>query len=49
MSPDGNYWWDGQTWRDASREAPPAALRSLDGYYWWDGRTWRTVPQPTST
>ena len=49
MSPDGNYWWDGQAWRDASREAPPAALRSLDGYYWWDGRTWRTVPQPTST
>src|SRR5205823_5230728 len=46
MSPDGNYWWDGQAWRDASREAPPAALRSLDGYYWWDGRTWRTVPQP---
>src|SRR2546426_430540 len=49
LSPDGNYWWDGQAWRDASREAPPAALRSVDGYYWWDGRTWRAVPQPTST
>jgi len=47
MSPDGHYWWDGQAWRDASSEAPPAALRSADGYYWWDGRTWRPVPKPT--
>jgi len=43
MSPDGNYWWDGAAWRDASREAPAAAQRSPDGYYWWDGRIWRPV------
>jgi len=47
MSQDGNYWWDGQTWRDASHEAPPTAQRSSDGTLWWDGRTWRPVPQPT--
>jgi hypothetical protein len=44
MSPDGNFWWDGQAWRDASREAPPYAQRSGDGANWWDGRTWRPVP-----
>lgn len=44
LSPDGNYWWDGQAWRDASREAPPYAQRSSDGALWWDGRTWRPVP-----
>jgi hypothetical protein len=44
MSVDGRYWWDGQAWRDTSREAPPDALRSADGYYWWDSRTWRPVP-----
>jgi hypothetical protein len=46
MSPDGSYWWDGQAWRDASRDVPPGALRSADGYYWWDGRVWRPVPEP---
>jgi hypothetical protein len=46
LSPDGNYWWDGQAWRDASQEAPPVAQRSSDGNLWWDGRTWRPVPQP---
>lgn len=46
LSPDGNYWWDGQAWRDASQEAPPMAQRSSDGSLWWDGRTWRPVPQP---
>src|SRR5438445_1327538 len=45
MSDDGNYWWDGQTWRDAAHETPPMAQRSGDGTLWWDGRTWRTVPQ----
>jgi hypothetical protein len=45
MSGDGNYWWDGAGWRDASREAPPTAQRSGDGYYWWDGRAWRPVPR----
>ena len=45
MSPDGNYWWDGQGWKDAAQEAPPMAQRSSDGTLWWDGRTWRPVPQ----
>jgi hypothetical protein len=45
MSPDGNYWWDGQTWRDAANEAPPDAQRSSDGTLWWDGRNWRPAPQ----
>lgn len=45
LSPDGNYWWDGQAWRDAATEVPPAAQRSSDGGFWWDGRTWRPVPQ----
>jgi hypothetical protein len=44
MSPDGNYWWDGQSWRDAAQFVPPDAQRSSDGAYWWDGHTWRTVP-----
>jgi hypothetical protein len=48
MSPDGSYWWDGQAWRDASREAPPFAQRSSDGTLWWDGRTWRPVPPPAA-
>ncbi|HKC19954.1 MAG TPA: hypothetical protein VKE27_10025 [Candidatus Dormibacteraeota bacterium] len=46
MSPDGNYWWDGQSWRDAAQSVPPEAQRSSDGAYWWDGRAWRPVPQP---
>jgi hypothetical protein len=46
MSPDGNFWWDGQAWKDAAHEAPPFAQRSSDGALWWDGRTWRPVPQP---
>jgi len=45
MSNDGNYWWDGQTWRDATHDVPPAAQRSGDGALWWDGQTWRPVPQ----
>lgn len=45
MSQDGNFWWDGQSWRDAAHEAPPTAQRSSDGTLWWDGRTWRPVPQ----
>jgi hypothetical protein len=44
MSPDGNFWWDGQAWKDAAHEAPPFAQRSSDGSLWWDGRTWRPVP-----
>jgi len=46
MSPDGNYWYDGQGWRDAAQEIPPTAQRSSDGTLWWDGRNWRPVPQP---
>ena len=45
MSPDANYWYEGQGWRDASLEVPPTAQRSSDGTLWWDGRTWRPVPQ----
>jgi len=45
MSPDGNYWYDGQGWRDAAQEVPPTAQRSSDGNLWWDGRNWRPVPQ----
>jgi hypothetical protein len=45
MSPDFNFWWDGQGWRDANLQAPPTAQRSTDGALWWDGRTWRAVPQ----
>lgn len=48
MSADGNYWWDGEAWRDAAQEVPPTAQRSVDGHYWWDGRTWRPVPAPPS-
>lgn len=45
MSDDGYYWWDGQTWKDASAEAPPQAQRSADGTQWFDGKNWRPVPQ----
>ena len=45
MSPDGSHWWDGRTWRESAREAPPFAQRSGDGGFWWDGRTWRPMPQ----
>lgn len=44
MSDDGRYWWDGQTWKDSEREAPPSAQRSSDGSHWWDGKSWRPVP-----
>ncbi len=43
MSEDRRSWWDGTTWRDAEREAPPSAERSGDGKYWWDGAVWRLV------
>jgi hypothetical protein len=43
VSPDGGYWWDGQAWRDATREVPASAQRSADGHFWWDGRQWRPV------
>jgi hypothetical protein len=47
LSPDGEYWWDGQAWRDVAQWIPPAAQRSTDGQYWWDGRTWRPVRDPS--
>jgi hypothetical protein len=43
LSPDGNFWWDGQAWRDAAHDFPPSAQRSADGAFWWDGRTWRPI------
>ncbi len=45
MSDDGYYWWDGQTWQDASLAAPAQAQRSADGTQWFDGKNWRPVPQ----
>ncbi|HEY3084857.1 MAG TPA: hypothetical protein VGK28_05305 [Candidatus Dormibacteraeota bacterium] len=48
VSSDGRYWWDGQAWRDTSRDVPPGALRSEDGRYWWDGAEWRLIEQPSS-
>lgn len=48
MSPDGNYWWDGQAWKDAAAEAPPGAQRSSDGTLWWDGRNWRPLSGATA-
>lgn len=47
-SEDRDWWWDGQRWRDALRELPPAAVLSEDGRTWWDGETWREAPAPTS-
>jgi len=46
MSDGRHYWWDGQAWRDATREVPPEAIRSEDGVYWWDGAAWRLVERP---
>ena len=48
VSPDGLYWWDGQAWRESSRDIPPNALRSDDGHYWWDGGEWRLIREPAS-
>lgn len=44
MSPDRNYWWDGEAWRDALQQVPHQAQRSSDGFYWWDGTEWRPAP-----
>lgn len=43
LSPDGKYWWDGQTWKDAAHDVPPTVQRSGDGRFWWDGRVWRPI------
>jgi hypothetical protein len=43
MSGDGQFWWDGASWRNAEQEVPPTAQRSGDGRFWWDGRAWRPV------
>jgi hypothetical protein len=44
MSEDRRSWWDGNGWRDAKHEVPPAAQRSEDGKFWWDGSSWRPIP-----
>jgi hypothetical protein len=44
LSPDGNWWWDGQRWQDTHQSLPPDIQRSPDGTQWWDGVTWRPVP-----
>ena len=46
MSDGRHYWWDGQSWRDATRDVPPEAIRSEDGVYWWDGAAWRLIGRP---
>jgi hypothetical protein len=46
MSDGRHYWWDGQAWRDATRDVPPDAMRSDDGFYWWDGAAWRLIEKP---
>lgn len=46
LSPDRSYWWDGQSWQDASRRMPAGAQLSPDGTQWWDGVSWR--PRPPS-
>ena len=43
MSPDGAFWWDVLTWREAQHEVPLSAQRSPDGAFWWDGQKWRPV------
>src|SRR6266508_1339002 len=48
VTTDGRYWWDGQAWRDSSRDVPPGALKSEDGHYWWDGGEWRLIEQSSS-
>jgi hypothetical protein len=45
VSPDGRFWWDGQSWQDTTGHLPPGASLSPDGTQWWDGRSWRPVPQ----
>ena len=44
LSPDGNWWWDGQRWQDTRRSLPCGVQRSPDGSQWWDGVSWRPVP-----
>ena len=44
LSPDGNFWWDGQRWQDTRQSLPPDIQRSPDGTQWWDGVAWRPVP-----
>ena len=46
-SEDRKYWWDGSTWVDATRTAPPTAKLSENGETWWDGESWRPVPTAT--
>ena len=44
LSPDGDWWWDGQRWQDTRQSLPPDIQRSPDGTQWWDGVAWRPVP-----
>lgn len=44
LSPDGNWWWDGQRWQDTRQSLPAGIQRSPDGTQWWDGVAWRPVP-----
>ena len=40
LSPDGMYYWDGQTWR---------STLSPDGRFRWDGSTWTPVSTTVAT
>ncbi|MFI5282910.1 MAG: hypothetical protein ACHQ0J_07240 [Candidatus Dormibacterales bacterium] len=37
VSPDGQFWWDGQAWQ-------PMPTLSPDGSHWWNGQAWLPVP-----
>jgi len=43
ISPDGNLWSDGLTWRAIANASPANAYRSPDGSKWWDGKGWHEV------
>ena len=43
ISPDGNLWSDGSTWREIASASPSTAYRSPDGAKWWDGKVWHDV------
>ncbi|HEV3234112.1 MAG TPA: hypothetical protein VG329_06150 [Candidatus Dormibacteraeota bacterium] len=44
LSADRHYWWDGNTWQDATKVRPPGVPISEDGTQWYDGLSWRHNP-----
>jgi hypothetical protein len=45
VSPDREWWWDGDRWQSMRSSFPADALRSPDGLFWWDGSGWNPVPR----